>query len=58
MPPEIQLILDQLGPYPACVRNARYDILGYNATYERLMGPLSDVPFEDRNALWLPLRHT
>jgi transcriptional regulator with XRE-family HTH domain len=52
VPPEIQLLLDQLGPYPACVRNARYDILGYNATYERLMGSLSDLPFEDRNSLW------
>ncbi|HEY5360293.1 MAG TPA: helix-turn-helix transcriptional regulator [Streptosporangiaceae bacterium] len=52
VPPVLQLLLDQLEPYPACVRNARYDILSYNATYERLMGPLSDLPFEERNSLW------
>jgi MmyB-like transcription regulator ligand binding domain/Helix-turn-helix domain len=52
VPPDIQVLLDQLGPYPACVRNARYDILGYNAIYEQLMGKLSDLPFEERNSLW------
>jgi MmyB-like transcription regulator ligand binding domain/Helix-turn-helix domain len=49
---EVQVLLDQLIPYPACIRNARYDILGFNSSYEHLMGPLSDVPFEDRNSLW------
>jgi transcriptional regulator with XRE-family HTH domain len=52
VPPDIQVLLDQLGPYPACVRNARYDILGYNAAYDAMMGNLSDRPFEERNSLW------
>src|SRR5215831_881987 len=52
LPPTAQLLLDQLEPYPACIRNARYDILAYNQAYEQLMGPLADVPFEERNSLW------
>jgi hypothetical protein len=52
LPPTMQLLLDQLEPYPACVRNGRYDILAFNSAYEFLMGPLHDVPFEDRNSLW------
>ena len=50
--PTVQVLLDQLCPYPASVRNARYDILAFNGAYERLMGPLSTLPFEDRNGLW------
>jgi transcriptional regulator with XRE-family HTH domain len=50
--PTVQILLDQLCPYPACIRNARYDTLAFNGAYERLMGPLSTLPFEDRNALW------
>jgi transcriptional regulator with XRE-family HTH domain len=50
--PAIQVLLDQLAPYPACVRNGRFDILGHNAAYEHLMGPLGELPFEERNALW------
>jgi transcriptional regulator with XRE-family HTH domain len=52
LPPTAQLLLDQLCPYPACVRNARYDTLAFNGAYERLLGPLSTLPFEDRNSLW------
>ena len=37
--PTVQVLLDQLCPYPASVRNARYDILAFNGAYERLMGP-------------------
>jgi hypothetical protein len=52
LPPTAQLLLDQLEPFPACIRNARYDILAYNAAYDRLMGPLADLPFDERNSLW------
>src|SRR5215469_4904382 len=52
LPPTAQLLLDQLEPYPACIRNARYDILAYNRAYEQLMGPLAELPFEERNSLW------
>jgi hypothetical protein len=52
LPPTAQLLLDKLDPFPACVRNARYDILAYNQAYDLLMGPLAQVPFDQRNSLW------
>src|SRR5258708_7569745 len=52
LPPTAQLLLDQLEPFPACIRNARYDLLAFNQAYENLLGPLKDVPFEERNSLW------
>ncbi len=52
LPPTSQLLLDKLNPFPACIRNARYDILAYNKAYDLLIGPLGDLPFEDRNSLW------
>jgi len=52
LPPTGQLLLDQLEPFPACIRNARYDILAWNTAYEALMGELGGVPFEERNSLW------
>jgi transcriptional regulator with XRE-family HTH domain len=52
LPPTAQTLLDQLKPFPACIRNARYDILAWNSAYEFLMGDLTDVPFEERNSLW------
>jgi transcriptional regulator with XRE-family HTH domain len=51
--PTVQLLLEQLEPFPACVRNARYDVLAFNTGYERVMGKLSNLPFEERNSLWL-----
>ena len=53
LPPTAQLLLDQLEPFPACIRNARYDLLAFNQAYEDLMGPLRYLPFEERNSLWL-----
>jgi transcriptional regulator with XRE-family HTH domain len=50
---EIDVILRQLEPFPACVQNARCDILAFNRTYDRMVDGLSDLPLEDRNALWL-----
>jgi transcriptional regulator with XRE-family HTH domain len=51
--PTIPVLLRQLEPYPVCVRNARYDLLAYNSVYGRLIEDLDELPFEDRNALWL-----
>ncbi len=51
--PTVQVLLDRLDPYPACVRNPRYDILAYNRSYGRLLGDLDRLPFEERNSLWL-----
>jgi len=50
--PATQLLLDKLDPFPACIRNARYDVLAYNRGFDLLMGPLADVPFDERNSLW------
>jgi transcriptional regulator with XRE-family HTH domain len=50
--PTIQVLLDKLDPFPAAVRNARHDTLGFNVSYERMVGRLDGVPFEDRNTLW------
>src|SRR5262249_46300429 len=53
LPPAVQVVLDQLVPYPACVRNARYDLLGWNSAYEHLTGQrIADLPFQERNSLW------
>ncbi|MGH3272978.1 MAG: helix-turn-helix transcriptional regulator [Streptosporangiaceae bacterium] len=50
--PTIQILLDKLDPYPAAVRNARFDLLGFNRSYEGLIGSLATLPFEERNVLW------
>jgi transcriptional regulator with XRE-family HTH domain len=51
--PSVQVILDQLGPFPATVVNARFDHLAYNRAYGRLTGDLDLMPVENRNTLWL-----
>ncbi|UNZ19431.1 helix-turn-helix transcriptional regulator [Streptomyces sp. 891-h] len=53
LPPGIRKVLTQLEPFPACVQNARYDILAYNRVYGRLLGDLDAHPPEDRNCMWL-----
>jgi len=56
--PATQRILDQLDPLPALVENTRFDILGYNDAYCRLVGmDLGRIPTEDRNCLYLALSH-
>jgi transcriptional regulator with XRE-family HTH domain len=51
VPDAIQPLLDQLEPFPAAVLNGRYDVLAYNRTYNALMGPLDDLPADERNML-------
>lgn len=51
--PGVQVMLRQLEPIPAVVSNARFDILAYNRTYDRMVGGLEKLPFEDRNSLVL-----
>jgi transcriptional regulator with XRE-family HTH domain len=53
VPDTIQPLLDQLEPFPAAVVNGRYDVLAYNRTYGALMGPLDELPAENRNLLRL-----
>jgi transcriptional regulator with XRE-family HTH domain len=44
-------MMRQLEPIPATVSNARFDILACNRTYDRMVGGLDQLPFEDRNSL-------
>jgi transcriptional regulator with XRE-family HTH domain len=57
LPSSVQPVLDQLVPIPACVLNARYDILAFNAVYGIMMDDLSAMPREDRNVMWLACTH-
>ncbi|MEU4212650.1 helix-turn-helix transcriptional regulator [Streptomyces sp. NPDC026206] len=51
--PALHAMMERLEPFPACVQNARYDILAYNRTYRHLLCDLDAIPPEDRNCLWL-----
>jgi transcriptional regulator with XRE-family HTH domain len=53
IPTALHQMLRQLEPIPACVQNARYDILAYNRTYGSLLCDLDEVPPEDRNCMVL-----
>ncbi|MFI0818152.1 helix-turn-helix transcriptional regulator [Streptomyces sp. NPDC021098] len=53
VPQSLQVMLEQLEPFPACVQNARFDLLAYNRSYRLLMCDLDALPPEDRNCLWL-----
>lgn len=52
-----QDVLDQLDPFPAAIVSARYDLLGYNRAYNRMMGDLDAVEPGERNTLWLFFTH-
>ncbi|OPF78217.1 DNA-binding protein [Streptomyces antioxidans] len=53
VPQALQLMLERLEPFPACVQNSRFDLLAYNRSYRLLMCDLDQVAPEDRNCLWL-----
>ncbi|GAA4497440.1 helix-turn-helix transcriptional regulator [Actinoallomurus oryzae] len=51
--PALRSMLDRLDPFPACVQNARYDILAYNRAFSRLLCDMDGLPRQDRNCMWL-----
>ena len=53
LPPSVEIMLAQLEPLPACVYNARLDILAFNTAYDRLVGGLECLPAQERNGLLL-----
>ncbi|WP_279583267.1 MmyB family transcriptional regulator [Fodinicola feengrottensis] len=53
----MQLILDQLRPFPATIVNARNDILAYNRVYGTWIIDLDALPYDERNTLWLAFTH-
>lgn len=49
-----QAILDQLNPLPAVIQNVRFDIIGCNQAFSRLLGvDLARIAPEDRNSIYL-----
>ncbi|WP_233268251.1 hypothetical protein [Pantoea sp. BAV 3049] len=49
-----QLLLDTLSPLPAVIQTSRFDILGYNEAWSRLLNlDLETIPEEDRNCILL-----
>jgi hypothetical protein len=46
-------VLDAVLPLPACVQNAKYDLLAHNRSYARLVGDLTSVPEAEHNSMWL-----
>jgi len=55
--PPVQLLLDQLEPFPALVVNGRYDLLAYNCIWASGFPDVETLPAEDRNCLWLLFTH-
>ncbi len=51
--PGMRRMLERLDPLPACIQNARYDLLAYNRTYGQLMCDLDALAPEHRNCMWL-----
>jgi transcriptional regulator with XRE-family HTH domain len=51
-PPALVTLLDALEPAPAYVLGPRWDVLAWNAAYERLFPPVATVPAGERNLVW------
>lgn len=51
-----QMVLDQLDPLPALIQSARFDIIGFNQAYCRLVNvDLNRIAPADRNCIYLAL---
>jgi len=49
-----KMILEQLNPLPAVIQNARFDIVGFNQSYCRMMDiDITALPEADRNCVYL-----
>jgi transcriptional regulator with XRE-family HTH domain len=51
--PAVRVLLDELAHVPAIVTNARKDVLAFNPMFDLLVEGISNIPWEDRNILWL-----
>jgi transcriptional regulator with XRE-family HTH domain len=51
--PNVQQLIDQLEPFPACVLTDRLDLLAYNRIFASFFEDIGEIPIEDRNLLWL-----
>ncbi|HCW48347.1 MAG: helix-turn-helix transcriptional regulator [Mixta calida] len=53
-----RIMLDSLNPLPAVVQNQRFDIMGHNQAWARLMNvDVETLPEEERNCMWLAFNH-
>lgn len=57
VPSGVAAMVDRLDPFPACVQNARYDVLAHNRAYNRLVTDVDALAPEERNCLWLTFTH-
>lgn len=54
-----QIMLNALNPFPAMVQTSRFDILGYNQAWCRLINiDIQAIPEEDRNCIFLAFTHS
>lgn len=51
-----QALLDALDPYPAYIRDDRWNLIAFNRSFG-LSTKFSEVPVEERNMLWLLFMH-
>ena len=53
-----RIMLDSLNPLPAVVQNQRFDIMGHNQAWSRLMNvDVDSLPEQQRNCMWLAFNH-
>lgn len=53
-----RIMLDSLNPLPAVVQNQRFDIMGHNQAWARLMNvDVETLPEAQRNCMWLAFNH-
>ena len=53
-----RITLDSLNPLPAVVQNQRFDIMGHNQAWARLMNvDVETLPEDQRNCMWLAFNH-
>jgi transcriptional regulator with XRE-family HTH domain len=50
--PALQLILDAMEAYPACLVNSRCDIIAWNQATSRVYGDFSTLSARERNMIW------
>ena len=55
--PSAQLLLDRLEPFPSVIVNGRYDLLAFNRIWATGFPHVHELPFEDRNCMWLLFTH-
>ncbi|MEA9391504.1 helix-turn-helix transcriptional regulator [Acerihabitans sp. TG2] len=54
-----QIMLNALNPFPAMVQTSRFDILGYNQAWRRLINiDIQAIPEHDRNCILLAFTHS